>query len=330
MELRYPSYYDTFSCIADRCPDSCCHQWSVVVDEASAERYRALDGTLGQALRKAMLNEDGDIILALNPDGRCPMWQTDGLCRIQAQLGEDALCDTCRQFPRLRHDYGNFVELGLELSCHEAARLILNCNTKGVSQSAPGGDDPDYDLQDMRILLHSREQALNLLEDDSLSIPEILTVLLLYGYSVQEKLDGGTAASLHPQQDLAAAHSFPLAPSGNILHFCGELNILTQRWRERLAHPQTGEWSQPYRALIRYFIDRYWLQAVSDSDLVSRIKLIIFSCLVIKTLGGDLCQTAQLFSKEIENDAENINAILDAAYIHPALSDANLLYLLLR
>ena len=330
MTITKPKYYDQFRCLASACPDSCCHQWAVVVDEASAERYRALDGMLGEALRKAMTNEDGDIILSLNPDGRCPMWQSDGLCRIQAQLGEDALCDTCRQFPRLRHDYGDFVELGLELSCPEAARLILNCNSKGISQTAPGGDTPDFDLQDMRILLHSREQALSLLENDSLSVPETLTVLLLYSYSVQEELDGGTAASLHPQQDLAVAHSLPLAPTGNILDLCGELNILTQHWRERLADPQTGDWTQPYRALIRYFIDRYWLQAISDGDLVSRIKLIIFSCLVIKTLGGDLCQTAQLYSKEIENDAENINAILDAAYTQPALSDANLLYLLLR
>ena len=29
-------------------------------------------------------------------------------------------------FPRLTHDYGDFAELGLELSCPEAAKLILN------------------------------------------------------------------------------------------------------------------------------------------------------------------------------------------------------------
>ena len=43
------------------------------------------------------------------------MWRQDGLCRIQAELGHEALCKTCREFPRLRHDYGSFVELGLEL-----------------------------------------------------------------------------------------------------------------------------------------------------------------------------------------------------------------------
>ena len=28
---------------------------------------------------------------------------------IQAELGEQALCKTCREFPRLTHDYGGFV-----------------------------------------------------------------------------------------------------------------------------------------------------------------------------------------------------------------------------
>jgi hypothetical protein len=39
-------------------------------------------------------------------------------------------------------------------------------------------------------------------------------------------------------------------------------------------------------------------------------------------------ETAQLYSKEIENSADNVDAILDAAYTHPALTDANLLTLL--
>ena len=39
---------------------------------------------------------------------------------------------------------------------------------------------------------------------------------------------------------------------------------------------------------------------------------------------------AQLFSKEIENDSENMDALLDGAYTAPALTDANLLGLLLR
>ena len=51
-------------------------------------------------------------------------------------------------------------------------------------------------------------------------------------------------------------------------------------------------------------------------------------CLLTASLGGDLLPAAQLMSKEIENSWENIDAILEAAYDTPALTDANLLGLL--
>jgi hypothetical protein len=56
----------------------------------------------------------------------------------------------------------------------------------------------------------------------------------------------------------------------------------------------------------------------------------IVSCLLIRHLGGDLADTAQSYSKEIENSAENLDAILDAAYSHPAFTDDKLLGLLLH
>ena len=330
MDIRKPRFYDSFRCLANTCPDSCCHEWTVVVDDRTAAQYRTLPGTLGERLRKVMVEEDGDIILTLTPDGRCPMWRHDELCRIQAELGEQALCQTCAQFPRLRHDYGSFVELGLELSCPEAARLILTEDDSPVVIQTPEGETPDYDTHIMDILLRSRKQALELLSDPRFSIGEALTILLLYANSVQNEIDGGDPAIFDPMGDLALARSLPLSPTSNLLNFCKELNILTHRWRDRLSAPSQGKWATEYRALARYFVNRYWLQAVSDEDLTARAKLIVFSCLVIKQLGGDLCQTAQLYSKEIENDAENVDAILDGAYSAPALTDSNLLFLLLE
>ena len=113
MKLTKCSYYDQFHCIADRCPDSCCQEWDVQVDDASARRYLSLPGELGgQLRRKLKQDEDGEYYLEIT-DRRCPMWRADGLCEIQAQLGEAGLCKVCHEFPRLRHDYGDFVELGL-------------------------------------------------------------------------------------------------------------------------------------------------------------------------------------------------------------------------
>lgn len=332
MEIRYPAYYDTFRCLAGACPDSCCKEWAVAIDPDAAARYRALSGPLGDALREAMCEEDGDMILALTPDRRCPMWRDDGLCRIQAQLGEEALCHTCSQFPRLRHDYGDFVELGLELSCPEAARLILSGeNWKWILRCEPGGEAPEYDPDAMTVLLESRQQALNILADCRYSPGEALAILLLWGYAVQEQLDGD--APLDFSRDAALESTRKMAAPGDqnaLLGLYQELEILTDDWTQRLENPIGSQWEDVHRALAQYFVERYWLQAVSDLDLVCRVKFIIASCLTVKLLGGDLAVTAQRYSKEIENDADNVDALLDAAYTHPAMADIRLLGLLLE
>lgn len=330
MELTYPEYYSRFRCVAEACPDSCCHGWAVAVDEGSAAFYRCLPGALGDTLRAHLTEEDGDTILSLTEQGRCPMWQQDGLCRLQCELGEEALCQTCRDFPRLRHDYGSFVELGLELSCPEAARLILSGGHAWVRQTVSGGETPEYEEDAMEILRQSREVALRFLEDEQIPVGHALAVLLLYGYSVQEWLDGADPAVLDPKEALKTAEA--VAGEGDrqsVLDFFKTLEILTPQWRQRLDSPQDAVWQEAHRAIPRYGVERYWLQAVSDYDLVARVKLILVLCLVVKLLGGDVLRTAQLCSKEIENDADNVDAILDAAYASPALSDVNLLRLLL-
>ena len=47
--------------------------------------------------------------------------------------------------------------------------------------------------------------------------------------------------------------------------------------------------------------------------------------ILLRLMGGDPVQTAQLYSKEIENSAQNVDALLDGAYSAPALTDRRLL-----
>ena len=332
MEIRYPAYYDTFRCVAGACPDSCCKEWAVAVDADAAAFYRALPGSLGDALREAMCEEDGDTILALTPDRRCPMWREDGLCRIQAQLGEDALCHTCKQFPRLRHDYGDFVELGLELSCPEAAKLILSGESaETVVRQEAGDESAEYDPDAMALLLASRKQALDILNAYRSAPGQALAVLLFWGYTVQAQLDGEEPADFSADDALRTAKKIA-APgdAASLLALYRELEILTPAWKQQLEAPLGSSWSAAHIAMARYLIERYWLQAVSDWDLICRVKFILASCLTVKLLGGDILITAQRYSKEIENDADNVDALLDAAYTSPAMADIRLLGLLLE
>ena len=330
MKLYYPSYYNEFRCIAGACPDSCCHEWTVQVDESKAEYYRSLPGALGEDLRRCMTQEDGGTVM-VNVDGRCPMWRADGLCRIQAELGEEALCTVCRDFPRLKQDYGDFVELGLEMSCPEAARIMLTADHWHLeSQPLAQGDEPDYDSEIMSILRRSRGFALGLMTMEGYSVPERLSILLMYGYHIQAQIDGAEEMPFDPEAALEEARGF--AGPGDfeaVLDLLDSLEVLTQRWRNLLlAPPAPGGWDKMLCKLTSYGIYRYWYQAVSDWDLAARVKLVLLHAITARYLGGGL-EVIQLYSKEIENDADNIDSILDAAYTTPGLTDANLLGLLL-
>ena len=320
MTIFTPDYYSQFQCIADSCPDSCCKEWAVDVDKETADYYRNLPGELGDRLREVLTDDNTMTII----DGRCPMWRQDGLCRIHAELGHDALCQTCRDFPRIRHEFDEFTELGLELSCPEAARLILT--TEWDMPLPYTSNDPN-----LWLLLQSRAAVLDLLEYEDFPLPETLAIILVYAHHVQTCMDTDDVPILQPEAYLETAKQFP--KKGNckaLFAFFAQLEVLTQDWKKRLnENPKPICWDKTLKALARYMILRYWLQAVSDLDLVGRTKLTIAACLIVGAMGGDPISTSQLFSKEIENDPDNIEAILDGAYTSPALTDQNLFSLLL-
>lgn len=329
MERTIWNVYRQFRCIAQNCPDSCCQGWEVDVDEASAGLYRKLPGALGDRLRAVLKTEDGASCMVLE-NGRCPMWRQDGLCQIQAELDHDALCRVCREYPRLYMDFGDYAEWGLELSCPEAARLVFQGIT-AQTETVPGGTQPEYDKEIMDILRKSRGQLLSFWEQTRMPVAQALAVTLIYAHQVQAVIDGGEWEGFLPEKCLNSAEK--CAGNGDIqpvLDFFLHLEILTDRWKNRLLTPQKGSWNPDLRHFAAYLIRRYWLQAVWDYDLVCRAKFAVTACILVNALGGDPEQTAQLFSKEIENDPDNREAILDGAYTSPALTDANLLGLLLK
>ena len=56
--------------------------------------------------------------------------------------------------------------------------------------------------------------------------------------------------------------------------------------------------------------------------------MLLSGCALMARLPGALAENAQLWSKEIENSTQNLDALLDGAYTQPGLTDANLLGLL--
>lgn len=57
MRIEYPDYYEKFHCLAEKCPDTCCKDWEVDVDEDTFYYYRVQEGALGEKLNRLLCEE---------------------------------------------------------------------------------------------------------------------------------------------------------------------------------------------------------------------------------------------------------------------------------
>ena len=124
-----PTFYSSFQCIGAACEDTCCEGWGVFVDKVTFQKYQTCsDSELGAKLKELVTIKPAgnDLMYAtiLSPAGRCS-FLADGLCSIQKRLGENFLGHTCATYPRVVNTLGDRRERSLDLSCPEAARLVL-------------------------------------------------------------------------------------------------------------------------------------------------------------------------------------------------------------
>jgi len=124
MKLYAPKYYLGFKCIADKCTHSCCVGWEIDVDGEAITRYEHQKNGYGKAVLESVDTTDAPHFKLLEND-RCPHLDERGLCRIICELGEEYLCDICREHPRFYNRLHDRCEVGIGMSCEEAARIIL-------------------------------------------------------------------------------------------------------------------------------------------------------------------------------------------------------------
>lgn len=124
MKLYAPGYYKDFECIAGKCEHSCCIGWEIDIDEKTMSKYDNLHIGYGSTIRESIRLNDTPHF-KLTSDKRCPHLNSDGLCNIIINIGEDYLCDICREHPRF-YNFSDVAEVGIGMSCVEAARVILS------------------------------------------------------------------------------------------------------------------------------------------------------------------------------------------------------------
>jgi lysine-N-methylase len=136
-----PQYVDQFRCIGSACEDTCCQGWSVPIDQATYEKYTAIETMKPHLGTVIVLNPEGakrsDFArIRTTTTSACFFHDEERLCSIQKQLGPELLSITCATYPRSITNSSGVEERSFTLSCPEATRLTLfHDNLLGDSQA---------------------------------------------------------------------------------------------------------------------------------------------------------------------------------------------------
>ena len=352
MLLRVPDFYDSFRCIAGKCTDTCCVGWEIDIDETTAKRYAELKGEYGEILRQG-IEEDHFKLL---PGDRCPFLRRDGLCDMICHIGEDYLCDICREHPRFVEVYGDIMEKGLGLCCEEAVRLLLEA--KGTSSSPitfvereiddEPDDIPEDAIEARDAIFEEREHLFKILADHNRPFNERLIEILDFAVETSgfEDLEQSTENSKISTNDkisnnilqcwikvLGKGESFGPAwdrAYAKLAQVSRNLEDGKNRECAGLYTDSDGE------KIIAYLLFRYYEKSLFDGNSLTKVEFAIFFWLMLKnfdTIFADASNNAspqaakinaiKLFSKQTEYSEEIMGILEDEFMNNPAFSPAN-------
>lgn len=282
--LFFPSYYNSFRCIADKCRHSCCVGWEISVDEGTMEKYLALG-------RQDILShiDDGEITLCDN--GRCPFLQDTGLCRLISELGDSHTSLICQRHPRFYHRVGDRYECGIGLSCEEACRIVLSSD--GYSEFLVSDFDGEV-----------AEET----DFDTISHRDYLYSLLKGSLDLKSKVD-----SIREKYEISDIHS-----SEEWEEILDSLEYLDESHCGLFKVKEEYENGEKYiERFLAYLIFRHLTIADSYDNLRARLG---FCLLLTDILAGfladgehsfaEICDYARIISEEIEHSEDNTDSLI--------------------
>ena len=319
MKLRTPNYYESFKCIASKCKDSCCSAgWEIDIDDKTVEFYKNVTGEFGEKIKKK-IEFNPPAHFKINKD--CPFLNENKLCDIYINLGEENLCQICKDHPRYYEWFENVKEAGIGLCCEEAARIILSQKDNFSlieKEFTPTKTDIEnseykYDNEIYDYLLHSREKIINYIDYSSLPLDVSLRNILWYSYILQQNLDNFLLdddeiidISNDRKNDSNTANSKNIDETNTatiiseMFEFYKALEPNDEKWPEYLEQCaktfqstkhqlQDFENANPnvelyLKNIAIYFIWRYFLKGVFDEEIFSKIKLMYISIFIIKIM----------------------------------------------
>lgn len=296
MILKTPSFYKDFKCIAGDCPDSCCQGWEVDADDASLEFYKTLTGDIRNRIDSVLdRDEFGNTIFRLADKKRCPFLNAENLCDMHIAIGGEHTPYTCRMFPRFINDFGGTREMGVSFSCPVASDMMFGLTEPMRFVSELNELPPELneiDAQTYFYLVKAREKAFSIVQDRTQPIHQRLIRMLDFGVEIQKDLEEYKEGS--DDIDFFDVFRNP--------------ELINPQWIDRVNNGKVKPVSDEIfnENIASYFIFRYFLTAVNDYDVLSKIKMAVIGVLIVTYFGED-SWTIHLWSKETEHSQYNMD-----------------------
>lgn len=125
-----PDIWPAFACKCGKCRNCCCTGWNISISEDEYFRLVGMDCPCGirQKLDDAFFiphdaSPERYALLNRNYLGECPLRAENGLCALQRAMGEGAVPDICRLYPRAIDRARG--EAALSNSCEAVAEAFL-------------------------------------------------------------------------------------------------------------------------------------------------------------------------------------------------------------
>ena len=171
------NYYPEFKCIAGKCKHTCCAGWEMFIDNETLNCYLKDKSHFADKLKSGINLKKSKF--KCDKTGRCAFLNDDGLCDIIINLGEESLCQVCKDHPRFRSFFDDRTEMGLGFCCEQSALVILSYKGK-IEPVILTDDGKEENLSfNQKNILEFRNKALSIVQDRTESINERLQSLLL-------------------------------------------------------------------------------------------------------------------------------------------------------
>ena len=242
--ILQPKYVADFQCAGSKCDAKCCRNlWLIDIDRETYKKYQRIKNP---SMRKKILTSMQPSItrvgfkIKFNENGACPLLCEDNFCYVQKNLGEDALSETCKLYPRRLNKIGNYQFRVLSMTCPVAAEQALlspygmelqqlSCEDDSAAWKLAVKNTHSKEVSDDLAAVHIMMGGLAILQNTSYTFEQRLVLLGLFLDRVEDC-----------QQDVEAVASLIEYYNGDV--FQQEILVLWDEWQYYpIAHQQFME-----------------------------------------------------------------------------------------